>query len=140
MKKAVVLSLVAAVLGAGLFASPASALPPFKKAFEEKYVTNSSSEEFKEAFKAASCNVCHVKGKDKKSRNPYGIALSKIIGGHAAADLKQADGQGEDAKKAKLAEILKKLDDAFTKCESQKMHSGETYAELIKAGKLPPGN
>ncbi|HEV2972626.1 MAG TPA: hypothetical protein VGY55_21850 [Pirellulales bacterium] len=140
MKKAVALSLVGVFLGASLFVSPASALPPFKKAFEDKYVTNSSSEGFKDAFKAASCNTCHVKGKDKKSRNAYGAALAKITGGHAKKDLDDAKASGgDDAQKAKMAEILKKLDDAFAKVEGQKSPSGDTYGDLIKAGKLPAG-
>ena len=66
--------------------------------------------------------------------------LSKIIGGHAKADLDAAKTAGEDAGKAKMDEILKKLDDAFTKVEGQKSASGKTYGDLIKAGKLPAGN
>jgi hypothetical protein len=85
--------------------------------------------------------LCHVKGPNKKVRNAYGTALSKIIGGHAKADLDAAKAAGgEDAQKAKMTEILKTLDDAFTKVEGQKASSGQTYGELIKAGKLPAGN
>jgi hypothetical protein len=141
MRKAVALALVVVYVASNLLVSPASALPQFKKAFEEKYVANSGSDEFKEAFKTAGCNVCHVKGaKDKKSRNAYGLALSKIIGGHAKAEWDTAKAGGEDAGKAKMDEILKKLDDAFTKVEGQKSASGKTYGDLIKAGKLPAGN
>ena len=141
MRKAVALALVAAYVAANLLVSPASALPQFKKAFEDKYVANSTSDDFKAAEKAAGCNVCHVKGaKDKKSRNAYGMALSKIVGGHAKADLDAAKAGGDDAQKAKMTEILKKLDEAFTKVEGQKSASGETYGDLIKAGKLPAGN
>jgi hypothetical protein len=140
MRKAVALALVVVYVAGNLLVSPASALPQFKKAFEEKYVTNSSSDEFKAAFKAAGCNVCHVKGAmDKKSRNAYGVALAKVTGGHAKKDLDALSGD-EDGKKAKLAEILKKLDDAFSKVEGQKSASGKTYGDLINAGKLPAGN
>ena len=72
MKKAVAFFMVGVFLAASLFVSPASALPPFKKAFEDKYVTNSSSTDFQAAFKTASCNTCHVKGKEKTARNAYG--------------------------------------------------------------------
>ncbi len=138
MKKAVTLSLVALLLGASVFTSPANALPDFKKAFEAKYVTNSSSEAFKDAFKAAGCNVCHVKGNmDKKARNAYGQALAKITGGHAKADLDSAKKTSDEARAAKLKEILKTLDGAFDKVEAQKAPSGQTYGDLLKAGKLP---
>jgi hypothetical protein len=139
MKRVVTLSMVGVFLASSLFVSPAKALPDFKKAFEAKYVTDSSSEEFKEAFKAAGCNVCHVKGNsNRKARNPYGAALAKITGGHANADLKAAkDAGGDDGRAAKLKEILKKLDQAFEKVEAQKAASGQTYGELLKAGKLP---
>jgi len=139
MKKVAIMSVIVAFLASSLFVAPAKALPDFKKAFEAKYVTNSNSEDFKEAFKAAGCNVCHVKGNNnKKARNPYGMALAKITGGHVAADLKTAkDGGGDDARAAKLKEILKTLDGAFEKVEAQKSASGQTYGEMLKAGKLP---
>ena len=139
MKKALVLSLATLFVIGGMswFVSPAKALPQFKKAFQARYVTPSTSAEFKAAFKAASCNTCHVKHKEKKVRNDYGMALSKIIGGHAHADLKAAEDKGPEAKKAEMAKILKKLDEAFTKVEQEKSPSGPTYGELIKSGKLP---
>jgi hypothetical protein len=139
MMKVLIASMAAMFLVSSLFVSPAKALPDFKKAFEAKYVTNSNSEDLKEAFKAAGCNVCHVKGNNnKKARNPYGAALSKITGGHVAADLKSAkDTGGDDARAAKLKEILKTLDGAFDKVEAQKSASGQTYGEMLKGGKLP---
>jgi hypothetical protein len=141
MRKAVALALVAVYVAANLLVSPASALPDFKKAFEKRYATDSGSDEFKAAVKAAGCNVCHVKGApNKKARNAYGMALSKIVGGHAKADWDAAKAGGDDAGKAKMDEILKKLDEAFTKVEGQKSASGQTYGDLIKAGKLPSGN
>ena len=136
MKKVVVLSIVGVFVAASLFVSPASALPQFKKAFEEKYVANGNAD-LQAAFKAASCNTCHVKGKDKKVRNEYGMALSKIIGGHAKAQIDAAKKVSDAAGKAKLAEVLKKLDEAFDKVEKEKSASGQTYGEEIKAGKLP---
>src|SRR6266478_4960620 len=119
MRKAVALALVAVYVAGNLLVSPASALPQFKKAFEEKYVTNCNNDEFKAAFKSAGCNVCHVKGAmDKKARNAYGVALAKLTGGHCQ----------------------KELDEAFSKVEEQKSGSGKSYGDLIKAGKLPAGN
>jgi hypothetical protein len=139
MKKVVTFSMVGLFLASSLFVSSAKALPDFKKAFEAKYVTNSSDEGFKDAFKATGCNVCHVKGNnDKKVRNPYGAALAKITGGHANADLKAAkESGGDEARAAKMKDLLKKLDQAFDKVEAQKSASGQSYGDLLKAGKLP---
>jgi uncharacterized protein YecT (DUF1311 family) len=138
MKKVLIASMAAMFLGSSLFVSPAKALPDFKKAFEAKYVSSSNSDDLKEAFKTAGCNVCHVKDKDKKFRNAYGMALAKITGGHANADLKSASQNGgKEARDAKLKELLKTLDGAFEKVEAQKSASGQTYGEILKAGKLP---
>ena len=137
MKKAVVLMLLGGLVAWNLLHSSASALPAFKKAFEDKYVTPSGNADFAAAFKAASCNTCHVKGKDKKERNAYGQALAKFTGGKAAATLKAAKAQGDAAAKAAMDDILKKLGDGFDKAESEKSPSGPTYGELIKSGKLP---
>ncbi len=80
-----------------------------------------------------------MKGKDKKSPNAYGQARTKFTGGHAKATLDAAKAQGEDAQKEALGKILKSLDEGFDKTESMKAPSGETYGELLKAGKLPVG-
>lgn len=67
------------------------------------------------------CNTCHVKGKSKKKRNDYGVALEKAL--------------GKD-KKTKDTAIIKK---AFEKVEKEKSvkDKAKTYGELIKEKKLP---
>jgi cytochrome c551/c552 len=136
--KAVGFLLLGGIVTMSYWASQAHALPPFKTAFEKKYVADSTSDDFKAAFKKEGCNVCHVKGKEKTVRNDYGKALAKFTGGSVAKQLKAAKAGGGDAgQKAELDKVLKTLDDAFDKVEAEKSPSGMTYGDLIKAGKLP---
>jgi hypothetical protein len=129
MKKAVVLMLLGGIGAWAVLASSASALPPFKKAWEDKYGSNYTDLAGSEKAVGGGCNVCHVKGADKKQRNDYGKILAKYTGGKAAATLK--------ADKSKLPEILKTLGEGFEKAEGEKSAAGQTYGDLIKAGKLP---
>lgn len=136
--KAAGLLLLAGIVTMSYWAAQAQALPAFKKAFQDKYVENSTSEEFKAAFKKESCNTCHVKGEEKTTRNDYGKALSKILGGNVAKSLKAAKASGGAAgQKAELNKVLKELDKAFDTVADEKSPSGKTYGDLIKAGKLP---
>ncbi len=131
MKKIVAMLLIAGFVATTLLGSSASALPPFKKAFEEKYPALKADAE------KAGCNICHVKGaKSKKDKNAYGAILEKSTGGKVKADLDAAK-DDKPAKEAIVAEATKKLIDGFTAAESEKAASGKTYGELIKAGKLP---
>ena len=131
MKRFVVLGLITMVGGTWL-APSAQALAPFKKAFQEKYVDKSTSEEFKTAFQGASCNVCHVKDKKKTERNDYGNALAELIEGDANKRIKEAGNKDGETKK-----ILEELDKAFDEVAKKKSPGGETYGDLIGAGKLP---
>lgn len=112
----------------------ADALPPFKKAFDEKYVAPANDPAFTQAFGTAGCNVCHVNGQKKDVRNAYGEALAKLIKGDAAKRLKDA---GPAGKAAETKKLLGELNDAFTKTEADKSPSGPTYGELLKQHKLP---
>ena len=139
MKKLTLVFAVALVL-IGLSVRPATALPPFKKAFEEKYVKSANDEEFTKAFKAAGCNVCHVKPKegeeaDRKLRNDYGHILAKLIPGEASDRMKQATKAGTG--KAEMAKLLSELDAAFAAAEKEKAADGTTYGDLLKQKKLP---
>jgi hypothetical protein len=136
--KAAGLLLLGGIVAVTYWASQVQAMPQFKKAFQEKYVDKSDNPAFKAAVKKASCFVCHVKGEEKTVRNDYGKALSKFTGGTVNKDLKAAyEAGGDAAKDAKLAAVLKVLDDAFDKVAAQKSPSGKTYGDLIKDGKLP---
>ena len=117
----------------------ADALPDFKKAFDEKYTKESDNEEFKKAVKDQGCNVCHIKGKNKKERNAYGNALADLIEGDAQKRIKDAgDKAAQDKEKAKLVEEFKK---ALEKVEEMKIdeekEDSETYGARLKDHKLP---
>ena len=64
-------------------ASPAVAVKEFKDAFQAKYVkpdsTAASDVALAEAFRQASCTVCHAGGDNKKIRNDYGKQLAKLV-------------------------------------------------------------
>jgi len=137
--KAAGLLLLGGFITIGYWASQAQALPPFKNAFQKKYVDDSTDAAFKAAFKSEGCSVCHVKGDTNKAhRNDYGKALAKFTGGTVNKDLKAAKASGGDAAaKDVLDKALKALDDGFDKVADQKSASGMTYGDLIKAGKLP---
>ena len=116
----------------------AHALPKFKAAFEKRYTEENDNEEFKAAVKKEACNVCHVKGEKKDVRNSYGEALSKLIEGEAQQRLKDASD-----KMAEEEKILKELEEAFGKVESEKVDeknpSSPTFGDLLKQGQLPGG-
>ena len=104
----------------------ASAFPQFFAEFQTKYVNENGSADDK-AFadlvkNKAKCGVCHGKdaqGKEnKKIRNEYGKALSKLI--------------GKDDKKDKA-----KIQKALETVAAEKAPSGETYGERLKNHKLP---
>jgi len=120
------LMLACGALAVVLSGAAAYAFPPFKAAFEEKYV-KSGSPELQIAFKEAGCNTCHVKGAEsKKDKNPYGAEIDKVLVG----DIK------ERLKTEKEA-VLKELETAFGKVEAVKTPAGKTWGEVIKAGQLP---
>jgi len=73
------------------------------------------------------CNFCHVDKEEKKVRNTYGMALTKC--GLTATKFDELKGD-----KAKLADHVK---EAMKKAEAVKSPSGETFGDLIKAGKAP---
>jgi len=121
MKKLAVSLLSVFVLG--IFTQSAWALPAVAKIWLEDAYAKSP---VIEAAKEAKCDVCHY-GASKKSRNDYGVALSKV--GVTQANYNKLKGDQD-----KLAQILKAM---FKKVESAKSVSGKTFGELIKEGKLP---
>jgi cytochrome c553 len=100
----------------------ATALPAFNKQFAQTYAKAKGAE----GAKAAKCNLCHVEKKKKKVRNEYGKALSKFV---TKADYKKLK-EDKPALKAKIEK-------AFEEAGKMKSSAGETFAERIKAGKLP---
>ena len=137
MKRFVLVCITCAALVA-VISPNAQAIAPFKKAFQQKYVDPSENEAFKETFKKASCNSCHVKGEKKTVRNSYGEELSKLIEGDANARIKAAGKEGGSAgRKAETEKVLKELDKAFDEVAKKKTEGGQTYGEMFKNGELP---
>lgn len=104
--------------------TPALAIPPFKKAFDEQYGKN---EQIKKASDEAKCNVCHF-GTSKKNKNDYGKALGELL---------KKDKYKEDRLKAEADAVKKEIEEAFKKVEDGKSKGGEKFGERLKAGKLP---
>ncbi len=108
------------------FTRAANAFPQFFNEFKAKYVNENGSADDK-AFadmvnNKVKCGVCHGKdaqGKEnKKIRNEYGKALSKLI--------------NKNDKKDKP-----KIQKALDTVAGEKSPSGDTYGDRLKAHKLP---
>ena len=79
-------------------------------------------------MKSAKCGVCHTDpAKDKKVRNTYGRAISKLI---PADTDKKALKKNPDG-------IQKLLDKAAAEKSDAKDPASPTFGDLIKEGKLP---
>jgi len=133
--KRVCLLLVAAGLVTTFGVRSASALPPISLQWHEKY--SALKDEVVKTYGAAStdkCNVCHIKGKGKKERNAYGMAVSKFITKAHLTKIKEDAGCDLD----KAAEETKKyILEGLSKCEAEKAADGKSYGDAIKAGKVP---
>ncbi len=128
--------LVLAGAAIGTFSTSANALSSFKRAYDKTYVKESNDADYKKAFKKASCNTCHVKGKKKDWLNPYGLELAKLVGGNAKKRL-DANKKGSDERKVEEKKIEKELLVAFEKAAKLKAPDGTTYAAMFKARKFP---
>jgi cytochrome c553 len=135
MKK-MLLVLSGCVVAMAIRVNSASALPQFKKAFEDKYVKTSKDGHFKTVYKKASCNACHVKGQKKSVHNKYGKELAELIKGDAKDRLDAANKKGDKDKVQE--EILKELEAAFKQVEKKKPSDESlTFGERLKNGQLP---
>jgi hypothetical protein len=128
--------LISMVMVSGL-TDTASAIAPFKKAFDEEYVKKSNNEEFSKVFKKTGCYTCHVKKKKKDWLNLYGQEIAKLIPGNAKQRLDEAKIKGTEARKEENTKLLKELKVAFQKVGKLKSPSGVPYEELFKTHQLP---
>jgi hypothetical protein len=134
---------VVLVLGlAGLVWGTALALPPVPAYVEKHYSASPEYAKFVETFKAleSKCDTCHKPGADKKAKghglNDFGEAIHKNFKHRDfTAAHKLASSNPAEATKA-----LQILVAALTKAEAQKNAEGQTYGDLLKAGKLPGKN
>jgi hypothetical protein len=129
MKNACLLALVGFTVGTLLARLPlATAVEPFKKEFDAKYVkkdgTTDAEKNFAAAAEKAKCNVCHV-GKSKKNRNEYGKALGQLI--------TKKDGKN-------VEKIQEAMDKVAAMKSNPKDDGSPTFGDLIKEGKLPGGD
>ena len=127
MKKAGILTIcgmVAAML-VGM-AGTADARPDYKKAHDAKYKGSS----IEGALAEAKCNACHY-GKKKSDRNDYGKALIKVG---------LTEEKYKELKKEHKEDFAKLIKESLEKVLKEKADGGETFGDLIKAGKLPGTN
>lgn len=121
MRKGVFI-LVCGVLAFSVSVNRASAVKPFLDQFKAKYTKPDGTDEEKEyaaLVEKAGCFVCH-EGKNRKNRNAYGKALSKL--------LKKTDQKDKE-----------KIQQSLDKVAEEKSADGPTYGELIEEHKLPGG-
>jgi hypothetical protein len=135
------LTVTVGCVGCFAFTETASAMPPFRKAFEDKYIQGKADPAFEAAYKKALCNLCHVQGKPKTENNLYGQELAKLIQGNANARMKAATALGEAAKEAEAKKLLEELEAAFAKVEKVKVDpksaASPTFGDRMKQGMLP---
>lgn len=99
----------------GLPARQASARATYLKEFKEKYAA--TDEGYAAKIDGTKCYICHIGSKDKKKRNDYGMALSKVV--------------------KKNEKDKEKINKALGQIEGEKSPKGKTFGELIKEHELP---
>jgi hypothetical protein len=120
----------AIVLGcAVLMASPAMGISEFNKQWRDAYLGEDVDEDFVKTARKTGCNVCHVKGEDKKEvRNEYGMAIMKYL---------KAEDFPKDYIKENPEEAKKKILEGFKKAGEHKSKDGKKFADKIKNNQLP---
>ena len=83
-----------------------------------------------------SCNACHVKGKPKTERSEFGkLFFKQLKDKNISATFKSKS--GPDKKTYEKDVMIPAFKEALKKVKAQKNKEGETYDDLIKAGKIP---
>lgn len=131
-----VLCAVAFTAVAGWKVAQVQAFPPFKTEFQNLYVkgepTTDAEKGLKEAFEEHKCGVCHTgpRGNNKKVRNTYGKAITKLI----PQPMNKAAMDALKKNPKQIKEILEKV----AKEPSDPMNpNSPTFGRLIEEGKLP---
>lgn len=123
--KNICFTMIATVTFISLATVSASALPPFMKEWNEKYVRENTDVGFVAVAEIAKCNVCH-EFDSKKKRGDYG----KAVGLHLTK-------AGFAAVRGNRAAEKAYIDGGLTKAEAEKAASGQTFLQRINAGILP---
>jgi hypothetical protein len=117
---------VAAIAAVGLH-RPAEADQQFYNAFIDEYIKNHPDQKFSDIVqKEAKCLVCHQGAKSRKNRNVFGKEVDKLL-----------DRKTDAKDRAKIVDALKKTLAVRTDPKNDK---SETYADRVRASKLPGGN
>lgn len=125
--KTILWAITAGVITVAAAAPPATALLPFQRVWEAKYVAENKDAKFVSAAKAAKCNVCHdAQSKTRKDKNDYGKATGKYL---TKADY--------DKLKKDVAAAKKYVLEGLEKAEAELAADGQTYGDKLKAGVLP---
>ena len=120
-----------------VLAAAAYALPPIPGYVKESLADSADQKEFAKTFGElkTKCDVCHKPMADKKAKghglNDFGQAMHKHLNDKEFLTLH---------KDKKSAEALKLIKDAWDKAAAEKNADGQSFGELIKAGKLPGKN
>lgn len=124
MKRVALMALTVALLS-----TPAYAITEFNKQWKGKYLGDDTPGDFLTAGRKAGCNVCHVKGEDKKEvRNEYGAAVMKFL---------KAEDFPKDRIKEEPEKVKEEILAGFMKAGEMKSKDGKSFADKIKAGELP---
>lgn len=115
--------LLVSVFVVGLLASSAVARPDYKKVLDAE----AKGKKIAPVVEELKCNFCHVKGKEKATRNTYGEALAK-------SGLSEENYVDQKEDKEKIAASVKA---AMKKAAAEKSACGEPFGKLIEAGKAP---
>ena len=112
-----------------LLTSPALAVSEFSKQWKGKFLGDDVDETYVKTARRAGCNICHVKGEDKKKvRNEYGIALNKYL---------KAEDFPKDYVKQNPDEAKKKILEGFKKGNELESKDGKKFGDKIKENELP---
>jgi hypothetical protein len=112
-----------------LFASPALAISEFSKQWKNEFLGEGADEDYVKTARKAGCNICHVKGEDKKKvRNEYGEALHKYL---------DSEDFPKDWVKENPEEAKKKILEGFKKAADHKSKDGKKFGDKIKSNELP---
>src|SRR5262245_3251223 len=126
------------------FVISASALPPLPPYIEEHYSKDPAHAKYVQMYKQLEgehkCGACNKPDMDKKAKghalNDYGEVVHKHF---KHRDFNKADKLGKDNAE-EAAKARKIISEALEKADAEKNAAGQTFGELIKAGKLPGKN
>ena len=127
-----------------VLAMSASGLPPLPPYLEEHYSKSPEHAKYLQMYKQLEgehkCDACHRPDADKKMKghglNDYGEAVHKHF---KHRDFNKADKLGKENAE-ELSKAKKILAEALEKADAEKNAAGQTFGDLIKAGKLPGKN